>query len=44
MATTQPQTNRIKIANPSIENNVRSYLIADTAVSVEGLAIFMRFV
>ena len=33
MPTTQPSTNRIKVANPSIENNVRTYLIADTAVA-----------
>ena len=29
-AVTQPQRNQIKVANPSIEDNVRSYLTADT--------------
>jgi len=33
MAITQPQMNKIKVANPSIENNVRSYLTSDVTAA-----------
>jgi hypothetical protein len=33
MATTQPNTNRIKIANPPLENEIRTYLVQDSATS-----------
>jgi len=33
MPTTKPSRNKIKIANPSIENKPRTYLNADTAIS-----------
>lgn len=32
MATTQPQANKIKVANPTIENNVRTYLTDDISI------------
>lgn len=32
MSITQPNRNVLKIANPSIENNIRSYLTSDTAI------------
>jgi hypothetical protein len=37
MTTTQPGTNKIKVANPPLENNVRTYLGAD--VSATGTAL-----
>ena len=36
-AVTQPQRNQIKVANPSIEDNVRSYLTADTIATANFL-------
>jgi len=33
MATTQPQVNRIKVANPPLEDEVRTYLTADVAAA-----------